>query len=74
MLSSDVRYFYRRRRENSSATQAYGKSKRYYLYELKLLFDGIYKESIKQCGNFVPMAQYLIAYALGYRFLDTQKY
>jgi len=73
MLSSDVRYFYRRRRENSSATQAYGKSKRYYLYELKLLFDGIYKESIKQCGNFVPMAQYLIAYAFGYRFLDTAK-
>jgi len=73
MLSSDVRYFYRRRRENSSATQAYGKCKRYYLYELRLLFDGIYKESIKQCGNFVPMAQYLIAYALGYRFMDTAK-
>lgn len=71
MLSSDVKYYYRRRQENSSASQAYGRNKAYYLQELSMLFEGIYQESLKQCESFVPMAQYLIAYALGYRYMDS---
>lgn len=71
MLSSDVKYYYCRRREKSSASQSYGRNKAYYLQELSMLFEGIYQESLKQCGCFSPMAQYLIAYALGCRFMDS---
>lgn len=73
ILSSDIKYYYRRRREISSASQQYGLSKGYYLNELGMLFEGIYQESYQKYGCFVAMAQYLIAYALGYRFLDTAK-
>lgn len=71
MLAKDVVYYYRRRRENSSAAQSYGKNKEYFLHELSALYNGIYQESMKQHGYFLPMAQYLIAYALGYRFQEN---
>ena len=70
MLASDVKYYYRKRRENNSATQQGGQNKKTYSQGLKLLFDGVYYESIKQSGCFIPMEQYLIAYALAYRFQE----
>lgn len=38
---------------------------------LKMLFDGIYQESIKRGGCFLPMAQYFIACVLGEFFQQT---
>ncbi len=70
-MLSGVRYYYRRRCSGDSATQMHERDKKNYLYDLKALFDNVYKESLKQCGEFIPMMQYLLAYALGYFFLET---
>ena len=71
MLSTDVKYFYRKRLEENSATQSAAKTKDYFLGDLNALFQGVYSESLKKSGYFVPMMQYLMAYALGYRFQET---
>lgn len=70
MLATDVIYYYRKRRDDTSASQSYGKNKAYFLHEPLELYQGIYRESMKKCGCFAPMAQYLIAYAFGYRFQE----
>lgn len=70
-MLAEVQFYYRRRRENDSATQTHGEDKQYYLYDLKAFFQGVYKESLKQCGTFIPMMQYLMAYTLGYFFAET---
>lgn len=70
-MLANVRFYYRRRRENDSATQTHGKDKRYYLHDLGAFFQGVYEESVKQCGTFIPMMQYLMAYTLGYFFAET---
>lgn len=71
MLATDVIYYYRKRRDDTSASQSYGKNKAYFLHEPLELYHGIYRESTKKCGCFAPMAQYLLAYALGYRFREN---
>lgn len=70
-MLSGVTYYYRRRKDESSASQTYTQNKKYFLHDLSALFDGIYSESIKQCNEFIPMMQYLMAYALGYRFTEN---
>lgn len=70
-MLANVQFYYRRRKSNNSATQSHSKDKRCYLYDLKSFFDGIYEESLKQCGEFLPMMQYLTAYTLGYYFAET---
>lgn len=69
-MLADVVYYYRRRKNNNSASQLYTRNKKYYLHDLEALFEGVYRESIKQCGKFVPMMQYLMSYAIGYRFAE----
>ena len=71
MLASDVHFFYRLRRERTSATQTYGKFKGYFFHELQEIFRGIYEESYSQHQCLIPLAQYLIAYVLACRFLDN---
>lgn len=71
ILSTDVKYYYRKRQEEYSVSQSYTKMKEYFLEDLNALFQGVYRESIKKSGCFVPMMQYLMAYALGYRFQET---
>lgn len=70
MLSKDVKYYYRKRQEDNSASQSFTKMKEYYLKDLNAVFQGIYDESIRKCGYFVPMMQYLMAYVLGKRFQE----
>lgn len=71
MLATDVIYYYRKRYDDTSASQSYGKNKEYFLHELLELYHGIYQESMRLHGYFIPMAQYLLAYALGYRFQEN---
>lgn len=71
MLTEDVKFYYRVRKDLSSASnQLYGKTKRYYLEDLTLLFDRIYEQSMKYCGYFVPMCQYFVMNALQVRFRE----
>ena len=71
MLTEDVKFYYRVRKDQSSASnQLYGKAKRYYLEDLTLLFDGIYEQSMKYCGYFAPMCQYFIMNAVQVRFQE----
>lgn len=71
MLTEDVKFYYRVRKDQSSASnQLYGKTKRYYLEDLTLLFDGIYEQSMKYCGYFAPMCQYFIMNAVQVRFQE----
>ena len=69
-MLAGVRFYYRRRRHNDSATQTHRQDKRYYLHDLESFFYGVYEESMKQCGEFIPMMQYLTAYTLGYFFSE----
>lgn len=69
-MLEDVFYYYRRRRSNDSATQSHYEDKGYYLHDLDAFFEGVYVESFKQCGEFIPMMQYLMAYTLGYFFSE----
>ena len=69
-MLADVKYYYRRRKSQNSASQLYTKNKNYYLHDLMSFYKGIYDESMKQCGQYVPMVQYLLAYALAYRFAE----
>lgn len=71
MLAEDVKFYYRVRKDQSSASnQLYGKTKRYYLEDLTLLFDGIYEQSMKYCGYFAPMCQYFVMNAVQVRFQE----
>ena len=70
-MLSGIKYYYRRRRSSDSATQLHERDKQNYLYDLGAFFDGIYEESLRQCGELIPMMQYLLAYALGYFFLEN---
>lgn len=70
-MLADVNFYYRRRKSNDSATQSHAKDKRCYLYDLNSFFNGIYEESLKRCGEFLPMMQYLMGYTLGYYFAET---
>lgn len=70
-MLAGVKFYYRRRRRNDSATQTHHQDKQYYLHDLEAFFDGVYEESIKQCGSFIPMMQYLTAYTLGYFFSES---
>lgn len=72
MLSTDVKYYYRKRQEENSTSQSYTMMKEYFLGDLKALFQSVYDESIKKCGCFVPMMQYLMAYALACRLQDSE--
>lgn len=67
----DAVYYYRRRYSEDSASQSYKKNKNFYLRDLTRLYEGLCKESINQCGCVIPMIQYLLAYALGYRFIEN---
>lgn len=69
-MLSDVIYYYRRRYSVDSASQLHTRSKGYYFRDLPHLYEGLYQESMKLCGRFVPMIQYYLAYALGYRFAE----
>lgn len=66
-----IYYYYRRRKSNNSATQSHYGDKNYYLYDLDVFFRRIYETSLKQCGEFIPMMQYLAAYTLGYYFSEN---
>jgi len=69
-MLSDVIYYYRRRYSVNSVSQLHARSKGYYFRDLPHLYEGLYQESMKLCGRFVPMVQYYLAYALGYRFAE----
>ena len=71
MLKGDVRFYYRLRTDCSSASnRLYRRTKRYYLEDLAYFFWGIYGESMKRCGYFVPMCQYFVMNAVQARFQD----
>lgn len=70
-MLSDVIYYYRRRKDNNSASQLRTGNKQYYLHDLKSFYQGVYGETVKQCGEFIPMMQYLVAYTLGYFMAET---
>lgn len=70
-MLTNIKFYYRCRRSNDSATQSHYSDKQYYIHDLWAFFDGVYVESLKQCGEFIPMMQYLLAYALGYFFSET---
>lgn len=71
MLTEDVRFYYRARADQSSASNLlYNKTKRYYLEDLTYLFEGIYEQSMKCCGSFAPMCQYFIMNAVQVRFQE----
>lgn len=70
-MLANVLFYYRRRRSNDSATQSFRGDKQYFLHDLKMFFSGIYEESVKQCGEFIPMMQYLMAYTVGSYFSET---
>lgn len=71
MLSTDVKYYYRKRQGEDSTSQSYAKIKEYFLDDLDALFQGVYGESIHKYERFVPMMQYLMAYALRCRIQDS---
>ncbi len=71
MLTEDVRFYYRARTDQSSASNLlYNRTKRYYLEDLTYLFDGIYEQSKKYYGYFAPMCQYFIMNAVQIRFQE----
>lgn len=71
MLAGDVRFYYRVRADLSSTSNLlYRKTKRYYLEDLTYLFDGLYEQSMKYCGCFLPMCQYFMMNAVQVRFQE----
>lgn len=69
-MLSNVTYYYRRRYSVDSVSQLHMRSKGYFFRDLPSLYEGLYQESMRQCGRIVPMIQYYLAYALGYRFAE----
>ncbi len=67
---SDVTYYYRVRKNAGSATDFYGKDKGYYFEQLTRFVDDIRDASEEECGEFMPMMQYLTAYALAFRVAE----
>ena len=71
MLAEDVKFFYRVRKDQSSASNLlYRRTKHYYLKDLTLLFNGLYEQSMKHCGYFAPMCQYFVMNAVQVRFRE----
>ncbi len=71
MLAGDVKFYYRvRADQNSASNLLYNKTKRYYLEDLTYFFDGIHEQSMKYCGFFAPMCQYFIMNAVQIRFQE----
>ena len=65
MLSSKVIYYCHAGHKNT------GLLKTDYQQDLKILFDGLYQESMKRCGCILPMIQYFMACVLGEIFEQT---
>ncbi|GFI46933.1 putative glycosyltransferase EpsH [Lachnospiraceae bacterium] len=70
MLADDVKYYYRSRTDRTSLVQGWSGDKRYYLEAPRQLYDALYTESLKICGKFVPMMQFVIAYDSVIRFAE----
>lgn len=70
-MLANVQFYYRRRKSNDSATQSFRGDKWYFLHDLKMFYNGIYEESMKQCGEWIPMMQYLMAYTIGSYFTES---
>lgn len=70
-MLSNARYYYRKRIENSSATQNYKNNMLHYIDDIKIFFEDIQKYSNKLCGELPNVMQVLVAYILAYRFSDN---
>lgn len=70
-MLADTRYYYRKRADNTSATQNFSKNISHYLKDVDCLFEDLYTEAEAQCGGFPGMLQTLMAYVLAYRFTDN---
>lgn len=66
-----VMYFYRKRFAKNSATQTFAFDISHYVWDLKILFDDLYKDAMRNCNEFPPMFQMLMAYILAYRFSEN---
>lgn len=67
-MLSDTVYYYRLRRTNDSAAQLRSKVRSFFLQDLEAFFEELYKESMTQFNEFIPMLQCLMGYTMGVYF------
>ncbi len=60
-------HFYRKRRDQSSATQTQKLNPEYYTVSPELYYSGLIEMSRKYCGRVIPYIQNLLVYDIGWR-------
>ncbi len=66
-ILDDCIYLYRKRADESSATQVQRFTPEYYTVSPQIYYNGIIEESIRHFGEVVPYAQNILAYDIGWR-------
>lgn len=67
----DCIFMYRKRQDESSATQGQKFKRDYYTVSPRLYYNGMIEESMKRFGTVVPYVQNILAYDIGWRAKTT---